>query len=97
MAGSEEPSHFQMVTHTDKLSQFKHVRRCNGPSLLEIASIIPNAEDGIAGRRNIVLRRQGFLKSNESKVLDTTHVTHSPYRLLIYVLLLPVGQDGRYI
>lgn len=63
------------IIRKDRRPIADQVRQYNGPEALGVAATIPGVEDGIAGRRDIVLKRLGTLYSagNESfKVVSIT-------------------------
>lgn len=68
----------------------------NGPSVFEVATIIPGIEDSIAGRTDIVLHRRASFSSAGSDVFDKIPVTSRLYDALSYVKLFSFGKDCWY-
>ncbi len=47
---------YKIVIHADKRPENEHVRRYNGPSCSEVAALIPGNDDGMIGKRDILVR-----------------------------------------
>lgn len=77
-----------MEINADNRPQEAPIRHYNGPSLSEVAPIIPGAEGGQGRGRSIFLRHCGTLNKNCNKVYDTVSVSHSLYDTLSYVVIL---------
>ncbi len=84
---------YKIVIHADKGPANEHLRRYNGPSSSAGAAVIPGNEEGMIGKRDILVRKRGQAKSNGNKVLDKVSIRHRSYDPLNYVLLFPNGTD----
>ncbi len=69
------------------------MRRYNGPSCSAVAALIPGNEDGMIGKRDILVRKRGQANSNVNEVLDKESISHRLYEPLSYVILFPNGTD----
>ncbi len=95
LARGNAPTHrYKIVIHADKRPANEHVRRYNGPSCSEVAALIPGNEDGMIGKRDILVRKRGQADSNGNEVLDKVSISHRSYDLLTYVMLFPNSTDG---
>lgn len=65
-----------MVVHSVRQQANKHARRYNGSETSEVAAIILEAEDGINGGQEIVLKKRVNLDAHGNKVFDTIPVTN---------------------
>ncbi len=50
---------YNIVIRADKRPANEHVRRYNGRSCSEVAPLIPDNEDGMIGKRDILVRKRG--------------------------------------
>ncbi len=60
---------YQIDIHADKRPANEHIRRYNGPSCSEVAALIPDNEDGMIGKRDILVRKRGQVNTNGNEVL----------------------------
>lgn len=65
-----------MIIQEDRQPHMERIRRYNGPTTSENTAIVSNAENGIPGRRDIVLCRRRESNSNANEDLDAASVTH---------------------
>lgn len=73
----EAPNNFFMAPQEHWRALLEHFRRYNEPESSEMVAIIPGGEEGMAGRKGIVLRRGGTLNSADNEVYNEITVTHS--------------------
>ncbi len=67
---------YKIVIHADKKPANEHVRCYNGPYCSEVAALIPGTEDGVIGKRDILVRKRGRANSNGNEVLDKVSISH---------------------
>ncbi len=85
---------YKIVIHADKRPANEHVRRYSGPSSSEVAALIPGNEDGMIGKRDILVRKRGQANSIGNEVLDKVSISRRSYDPLSYVMLFLNGTDG---
>ena len=84
-ARRDRPNDYRMIIHADKRPLAEHARRYNNPQTSEVAAIIPGAECGEVGNRDIVLHKRGRLNSRQNQVLDKIPSNHRSNDPLSYV------------
>lgn len=86
-----------MIIHSSKHLVSEQVWRYNGPPTSKIAAIFLFAEDDIAGRQDIVIRRCEELHENGSDQFDTIPIIHRSCDPLSDVQFLPQGTNERHL
>ncbi len=84
---------YKFVIHADERPTNEHVCRYNGPSCSEVAALIPGNEDGMIGKRDILVKKRGQANSNGNEVLGKVGISHRSYDPLSYVMQFPNGTN----
>ncbi len=83
----------KIVIHAENRPANEHVSRYNGLCCYNIAALIAGNENGMIGKRDILVRKRGQDKTSGNEVLVKVSITHRSYDPLIYVVLFHDGTD----
>ncbi len=70
------------------------MRRYNGQTCFEFSALILGNEDGMIGKRDVLVRERGRANSSGNEILDKVNISQRSYDPLRDLMLLPSGTDS---
>ncbi len=67
---------YKIVIHADMRPEIEHVRRYNRPSCSEVSALMPGNEEGMSGKRDILVTKRSQANSNGNKIFDKVSIRH---------------------